>query len=64
MTIPHMSIILDSQTEGFSRHKRTLLAGYEREKVQRREPLESLMSERHTSNNAYGKKNTVKAIKY
>lgn len=33
-TIPHMSIMLDSQMEGLSRHNRTLLKGYGKKKQQ------------------------------
>lgn len=33
MMIPHIILMLDSQMEGLNRHKRTLLAGYDRKKV-------------------------------
>lgn len=64
MTIPHMSIMLDSQMEGLSRHKRTLLTGYKKKKRRTLRTFELPIGERHTSNSAYGKKKTVNAIKY
>jgi len=36
MMIPQMSVRLDSQMEGLSRHKRILLAGYDTEKKERK----------------------------